>query len=136
MTNDLDTRASGDRRRSRAYLVEFGIGMAAYFVLLAAAIPLASAAPVGPMRGLLALLPLAAVAWVAVAVVRHLHRIDERQRLQTLEGLGVGFVVAMLTAVALGLLAPFGLTVPASPWCIYAAGMLAWLISSIVQRSR
>lgn len=136
MTSKLDTRSIGERRRSRIWLREFTIGMTAYLVLLVAAILLASTMAPGPARWLVALLPLAAVAWVAASVARHLRRVDERERLQTLQGLAVGFVVAMLSAVALGLLEPFGLAVPAGPWWIYAAGMLAWLISATVQRAR
>ncbi len=136
MTSSLDTRSAGDRRRTRAYLVEFAIGMVAYVALLGLALAFAPAAAPGPARWLLALAPAIAIGWVAVAVVRHLRRIDERQRLQTLEGLSIGFVVAMLSAVALGLLEPFGLSVIGGPWWIYGAGMLAWLATSLVQRVR
>lgn len=53
-----------------------------------------------------ALLPLIPLVWVAFAVFRRLRRIEENQQRQMLQGLSIGFVVAMLAASTVGLLSP------------------------------
>ena len=138
MTNDLDTRAAsvGDRRRTRAYLSEFAPGIAAYVLLLSAALLWGGFDGASPSRFVWAILPVLPMAWIAVAVLRHLRRLDEYQRIRTLGGLGAGFAVAMLASIALGILQSAGLELEGSGFWIYALGMATWGISAAVTSRR
>ena len=138
MTSDLDTRAAsvGDRRRTRAYLTEFVPGIAAYVLLLSAALLWGGFDGTDPTRFLWALLPVLPMIWIAVAVLRHLHRLDEYQRTRTLAGLGAGFAVAMLASIALGILQSAGFELEGSGFWIYALGMVTWGISAAVTSRR
>jgi hypothetical protein len=138
MTSELDTgRASrGDRARSRAYLREFGAAMAAYVVVLVAVTVWGGLHGHDPARFALAVLPAVPAAGVAWAVLRHVRRIDDYQRRILLEGIAVGFALAMLGSVTLGLLAAAGLVVPGAPWIVYGIGMVSWAIGSGVAARR
>jgi hypothetical protein len=48
--------------------------------------------------------------WVVIAILRHIRRIDDYQRFLLLQGLGVGFAVAMISSVTVGFLAIAGLS--------------------------
>jgi hypothetical protein len=86
-----------------------------------------------PWRFLWAVLPLIPMLWVVRAVVRHLRRVDEYQRLLLLQGLGVGFVIAMIASVTVGFLGVAGLVLPAplatGGWIVFAVGMLGWAVA-------
>lgn len=132
MTSKLDTRtSSGDRARARAYLRDFLPGMVGYVVVLPLVIHFGGLGGTAPSRWVWALLPLIPLAWVAVAVLRHLRRVDEYQQRQLLQGLSIGFVVAMLAALTVGLLSMAGLDLPSAGWIIFGAGMAAWALSTI-----
>jgi hypothetical protein len=64
-------------------------------------------------------------------VFRHVHRVDEYQRLLLLRSLAVGFAVAMLAALTLGFLANAGLRFADAPWLMLAAGMLGWALTGV-----
>jgi hypothetical protein len=138
MTRNLDTsaRSAGDRRRTRAYLRDFIPGIVAYMVVLFAALTWGGFGGTSPWRFVWAALPVLPMIWIAVAVLRHLRRIDEYQRGQLLTGFAVGFAVAMLASISLGVLESAGLKLEGSPFLVYLAGMLAWGISSIVLSRR
>lgn len=138
MTRNLDTsaRSAGDRQRTRAYLREFVPGIVAYMVVLFAAITWGGFGGTSPWRFLWAALPVLPMIWIAVAVLRHLHRVDEYQRWQLLSGFAVGFAVAMLASISLGILESAGLRLEGSPFLVYTAGMMAWGVSSIVLSRR
>lgn len=137
MTSKLDTRASsGDRARTRAYLRDFLPGMVGYVVVLPLVIRFGGLDGTADSRWGWALLPLLPLAWVAFAVLRHLRRIDEYQQRQMMQALSIGFVVAMLTALTIGLLAVAGLDLPAAGWIVFAAGMSAWAVGSLPLRRR
>lgn len=138
MTNNLDSAgvSSGDRVISRAYQREFWAGMIVYFVFLAAMLLWGHLEGNSLWRFFWALLPVIPALWIVVAVVRHVRRIDDYQRQILLQGLGGGFAVAMVTSVTLGFLAFAGLTVPGMAWIIYSVGMLGWLVTSQVAKSR
>jgi hypothetical protein len=72
---------------------------------------------------------MAAYALVLVAVLSR--RVDEYQKLLLLQSLAVGFAVAMLAAITLGLLATAGLRLADAPWIVYGAGMLGWALTGI-----
>jgi hypothetical protein len=137
MTSTLDTaRSHGDRVRSRAYLREFLVAMVGYAVVLIAVTLWGDLGGHSPWRFVLAILPAVPAAAVAWAVVRHVRRIDDYQRLILLEGLAVGFALAMLSSITLGLLATAGLVLEAGPWIVYGVGMVAWAVGSGVAGRR
>ena len=133
MTSNLDTSA-GDRARSRAYLREFLPSVAGYVVVLTAVLVWGDLDGSSPSRYVWAVLPVFPALTGAWAVLRHLRRLDDYQRLLLLEGLAVGFAVAMITAVTVGFLGIAGLPMRLSGWVVYGAGMLAWLVAGGVQR--
>lgn len=138
MTSDLDTARSsrGDRARSRAYLLEFGIAMGAYVVVLVAVLLWGDMNGHAPWRLALAVLPAVPAAGIAWAVLRHVRRVDEYQRRILLEGLAVGFALAMIAAITLGLLSAAGLVLAAAPWIVYAVGMVGWAIAGGIASRR
>lgn len=89
-----------------------------------------------PWRFGWALLPVIPALGLVRAVVRHVRRIDEYQRLLSLEGLAVGFAIAMIAAVTVGFLGIGGLPMRAAGWVVYAAGMAGWLVASRLVEKR
>jgi hypothetical protein len=137
MTRKLDSDAVGTERAvMRSYLREFGLGMVAYAVVLAAVLIWGGLDGSSPWRFVWAMLPVLPTLWIAVAVVRHIRRIDDYQRLLLLQGLGVGFLVAMAASVTVGFLDIAGLNVPMPGWIVYAVGMLGWLVAAQVAKRR
>lgn len=131
MTSDLDSSV-GDRIRARAYLTEFGLAMAAYVVILAAVVTWGGLDGDAPSRFVWALAPVLPAAWMLVAVLRHLSRLDEYQRGLLLRGLAVGFGAAMLASVTLGFLATAGWSPEATPWFVFGIGMGTWGVASML----
>ncbi len=136
MTSALDRSGStGDRARTRAYLREFVPGMVAYVVLLTAAVSWGHLDGQSPARFAWALLPVLPALWVVRAVVRHVGRLDDYQRLLLLQSLAVGFALAMVAALTVGFLGLAGLSLPAG-WVVYVVGMLGWLVAGAVAQRR
>jgi len=138
MTSDLDTSGAsrGDRARNLAYQRDFWPGMAGYGIVLAVVIGAGHLDGSSPWRFVWAVLPVLPAIWIVRAVVRHLGRIDDYQRHLLLQGLGVGFAVAMVTSLTIGFLDLAKLGVPAPGWIIYSVGMLGWIVGSFAARSR
>ncbi|MET3923801.1 hypothetical protein [Arthrobacter sp. UYEF20] len=134
MTNKLDIqdRSEGDRARSRAYQLEFWSGIVSYAVVLSGVLLWGDLDGVSPWRFLWAVLPVIPALWIVRAVVRHVRRIDDYQRLLLLQGFAGGFAVAMIVSVTLAFLEIAGLRVPGVGWIIYGAGMLGWIITGTV----
>jgi hypothetical protein len=134
MTNNLDRsgQSRGDRARAWAYVREFVPAMVAYCVVLALVLTFGDLDGTSPWRFVWAVLPVLPLIWVCVAVLRHLRRLDDYQQRLTLQGLGVGFAVAMAAAVTMGLLGAAGLQSPVTPWIIFGAGMAGWGITAII----
>lgn len=89
-----------------------------------------------PWRYLWALLPVVPAFWTLRAVLRHVQRIDDYQRLLLLQGLGVGFAVAMIASLTLGFLGIAGLPMRHAGWVVYGAGMLGWIVASRLAQKR
>lgn len=137
MTSDLDKpRSAGDRARALAYNWDFWPGIAGYGVVLAAVLAWGDLDGHSPWRFVWAVLPVLPALWTVRAVLRHIRRLDEYQRLLLLEGLAVGFGVAMVAAVTAGFLGIAHLPMRLAPWVIYGAGMLGWALASAVVSSR
>lgn len=134
MTNKLDShdRSEGDRAKSRAYQVEFWPGIGAYAVVLTGVLLWGDLDGDSPLRFLWAVLPVVPALWIVRAVVRHVRRIDDYQRLLLLQALGAGFAVAMIASVTMAFLEIAGLRLQGVGWIIYGAGMLGWVIAGTV----
>jgi hypothetical protein len=138
MTSKLDSTSNGshDRKVSRAYQLEFWAGMIGYFVVLAAVLIWGGLDGTSPWRFVFAVLPVVPMLWVAWAVLRHIRRIDDYQRFLLLQGLGLGFAVAMISSITIGFLAIAGLQLPAAGWIIYGLGMIGWAVGAAVARAK
>ena len=134
MTSKLDTtvRSRGDRARTRAYFRDFAPAMAAYVVAIVAVVAWGDLDGESPWRVAWALVPVLPVLGVVRAVVRGLRRSDEYAQLVQLRGLAVGFAVAMVVCVVLGMLMVAGLSVPAGPWLAFGAGMVSWAVAAAI----
>ena len=138
MTNNLDkaNRSRGDSARARAYFLDFFPGILGYGVVLILVVIFGDIDGTSAWRFQWALLPVVPALWVLRAVSRHLARVDEYQQQKLLQGIGVGFAVAMITAITLGFLGIAGLDMRLAGWITYGAGMLGWLISSAITARR
>ncbi|MDQ2881624.1 MAG: hypothetical protein M3Y48_10440 [Actinomycetota bacterium] len=83
-----------------------------------------------------AVLPVIPALWMVRAIVRHIGRIDDYQRLLLLRGLAVGFAIAMIASLTVGFLGIAGLDLPAGGWIIYGAGMLGWAVTGMAATKR
>jgi O-antigen/teichoic acid export membrane protein len=128
-TSKLDTTPSrGDRARAKAYVREFVPGMVGYCVVLVLVLIFGNLDGTSPWRFVWAILPVLPLLLVLRAVSRHLRRVDEFQQHQVLQGLGIGFAVAMIAAVTVGFLGIAGLDMRLAGWIIFAAGMAGWIV--------
>lgn len=144
MTSKLDNsaRSSGDRARAVAYVRDFLPGVIGYVAVLLVVLVWGGLDSASPWRFLWALLPLVPILWMVRAVVRHLRRVDEYQRMVLWQSLSAGFSVAMLAALTLGFLGLAGLELPVplatGSWIVFAVGMLSWCVAAaaLAQRAR
>lgn len=110
--------------------------MIGYAVVLGAALVWGDLDGTSSWRYLWAVLPVVPALWMLRAVLRHVRRIDDYQRLLLLQGLGVGFAIAMIAALTLGFLGIAGLSMRGAGWVVYSAGMLGWLVASRLVQKR
>ncbi|MCU1520860.1 MAG: hypothetical protein JWM13_2660 [Arthrobacter sp.] len=138
MTNKLvsQDRSDGDRAIFRAYLLEFWPGIIAYAVLLTGVLLWGDLDGQSPWRFAWAVVPVLPALWIVRAVLRHVRRIDDYQRLLLLQALGGGFAVAMIAAVTMAFLEIAGLRVEGVGWIVYGAGMLGWIITGTIAGRR
>lgn len=138
MTSSLDsaTVSSGDRARARAFNGDFWPSMLGYGIVLTAVLVWGHLDGDSPWRYLWATLPVVPAAWTVRAVLRHIHRIDDYQRLLLLRGLGVGFATAMIASLTLGFLGIAGLPMRFGGWIIYGIGMLGWVSGTHLAQKR
>ncbi len=130
MTNKLDSSdkgvSLGDKRRKRAYLKEFAPAMALYVIAIftASAIGRDTAAKKALFVGA-TFIP---ILLVVIAVVRHVRRLDEFERLMTYRGMSIGFGVAMVTSVFFALMSSAGVKFDAgwAGWVPFMTGMTTW----------
>jgi hypothetical protein len=138
MTSNLDRgdRSRGDQARAAAYLRDFLPGIVGYLVVLVVVLRFGNLDGTSGWRYLWAVLPVVPMLWVLRAVSRHLRRVDDYQQRLLLRGLGVGFAVAMFSAVTVGFLGIAGMDMRLSGWIIYGAGMLGWLVAAAFAAKR
>ncbi|UQU66670.1 hypothetical protein COUCH_10565 [Couchioplanes caeruleus] len=134
MTSELDTSVPSrrDRARAVAYIRDLAPAMAAYVVAIVVVVAWGHLDGESPWRFVWALLPVLPVLGVVRAVVRGLRRSDEYAQLIQLRGLAVGFAVAMVAYVVLGMLTIAGLSTPAGPWIAFGAGMVSWAAATAI----
>jgi len=104
--------------------------MVGYVVVLVFVLIFGNLDGTSPWRFVWAILPVLPLLLVLRAVSRHLRRIDEFQQHQLLQGLGIGFAVAMIAAVTVGFLGIAGLDMRLAGWIIFAAGMAGWVVGA------
>jgi hypothetical protein len=138
MTSKLDSNdhSAGDRAVTRSYQLDFWPGIAAYAVVLTAVLLWGDLDGSSPWRFVWAVLPVIPSLWIVRAVLRHAKRVDDYQRLLLLQALGGGFAVAMVASVTVAFLEIAGMSFVGIGWIIYGAGMLGWIVTSIVVARR
>lgn len=138
MTSDLDNipESAGDRVRTKAYHRDFWPSIVGYGAVLTAVLIWGGLDGHSPSRFLWALLPVVPALWTVRAVLRHVRRIDDYQQLLLLNGLAVGFAIAMIASLTVGFLGIAGLPMQGAGWVIYSAGMLGWLVAGLLARRR
>ncbi len=97
-----------EKQVARAYRAELWIAVAVYVVLLFGSITFARPMAHGLPRTVLLLLPMAGFALMIRAIVRHVARIDEYQRLRMLESLGIAFAITGAVSFSYGFLETAG----------------------------
>jgi hypothetical protein len=130
MTNKLDSsdrgESLGDKRRKRAYLKEFAPAMTLYVIAIftASAIGRDTTAK----KALFVSATYIPILMIVVAIVRHIRRQDEFERLMTYRGMSIGFGVAMLTSVFFALMSSAGVAFDAAwaGWIPFMTGMTTW----------
>jgi hypothetical protein len=88
--------------RSRRYLAEFGTAMAVYVVVVLISGAVVRAHPDAGWRYVVAVTPLIPAVAAAVAVLRHMGRIDELERRIQLEALAFGALLTGLVTFTYG----------------------------------
>jgi hypothetical protein len=97
-----------EQRVARAYFKEILAGFAVYAILLVASILFGRPMQDGVLRTAILLLPMLGFGLVIRAVARHIGRIDEYQRRQVLETLGLAFGITAAVALSYGFLETAG----------------------------
>jgi hypothetical protein len=109
----------------RDYVVQFGGAMAAYVIVLVAAIVALDANPHADWRIPVALAPVVPAIFALLAFVRFLGRMDELQRRIQLEAIGLSFGATGIVTFAYGFLQLVG--IPAISWIwILPAMVMLW----------
>jgi hypothetical protein len=97
-----------EKQVARAYRAELWIAVAVYAVLLFGSILVARPMAASPLRTALLVLPMLGFALMIRAIVRHVARIDEYQRLRMLESLGLSFAITGAVTFSYGFLETAG----------------------------
>ena len=130
------SEAAVDARNAAAYRRDFLPGIVGYGVVLAVVLSIVGQSVDSAVDWVLIMLPVVPALWVVRAVLRHLRRIDEYQRLLQYEAMAVGFGVAMVAALTLGFVGVGGYATRGTGWIVYGAGMAAWGVTAAVQGRR
>jgi len=124
-----------EQRQHSAYLRDFLPSIIGYAVILAISIALVGDDIDSIGEWILVMLPVVPALWGVRAIVRHLRRVDEYQRLIQLEAMAAGFGVSMVASITLGFVGVGGTATVGAGWIIYGVGMLTWAIVAML-RSR
>lgn len=124
----FDGSEAYQREQSR-YLREFAPAMIGYIVTMFAVMFVVDKDSDSALNYLI-LLPAIPVAMMAWVVYRSVQRVDEYARMIQLNSMAIGFGIAMVGLVALGLLAIVDLSFSSGPWLVFMVGMAGWALSS------
>ena len=120
----------------RHYLIEMGLGLAAYCATLGISIWVLAAAPQDadyrPLISLLPVLPAAGICW---AVIRQVRRSDEMQRLVQFEALAIAFAATALMSLTYGFLENVGFP-KISMLAVWPVMAGFWIAGGIIARRR
>lgn len=125
------SRNQVERQTSAAYNRDFAPAMVGYVAIVLGVMFLVDFDDPAWWKYVLAMAPVLPALWGVRAVKRHLGRLDEMWRQAHLEGMAIGFGVAMVVALTVGFAATAGLdTNRWGPWVIYACGMLGYAVTT------
>lgn len=130
MTNKLDRldRGSslGDKQRKRAYLREFVPAMVLYIMAIGATSAIGR--DTTPKKVLFLCATFVPVLLVAIAIFRHIRRLDDFEKLMIFRAMAIGFGLAMVTSIFFALASSAGLEFnpDLSAWAPFMIGMTAW----------
>jgi hypothetical protein len=97
-----------EKQVARAYRIDLWVAIAVYLILLFASIQYGRPLPEGLLRTVVLLLPMVGFALMIRALVRHVARIDEYQRLRMLESIGIAFAITGAVTFSYGFLETAG----------------------------
>lgn len=93
-----------DAQKQRLYTQELGCGIAAYAAVLIATLTWGTGLAPGVLQTAVFLLPMLPFLWIAVAIIRHLRRVDEYIRQTTLEHIAIAAAVTAAWTFSYGFL--------------------------------
>ncbi|TQK11451.1 hypothetical protein [Herbaspirillum sp. SJZ107] len=121
-----------EKRVARAYHTELWVAIGVYIVLLVGSIRLARPMADGTLRTVLLLLPMLGFALMIRAIVRHVARIDEYQRLRMLESIGIAFAVTGALTFSYGFLETAGFP-KMSMFVVWMVMCASWGVVNLVR---
>jgi hypothetical protein len=95
-------------KANRTYVIEFGVAMVAYVVVLLTSVWLLNRDPLSPWRLAIALAPVIPAIFALVAFVRFLGRMDELQRRIQFDAIALSFGATAILTFAYGFLEGVG----------------------------
>lgn len=122
-----------EKRVARAYHTELWVAIGVYIVLLVGSIRLARPMAEGTLRTVLLLLPMLGFALMVRAIVRHVARIDEYQRLRMLESIGIAFAVTGALTFSYGFLETAGFP-KMSMFVVWMVMCASWGVVNLVRK--
>jgi len=122
-----------EKQVARAYHKELWTAIAVYIALLTGSIVLARPMTEGTLRTALLVLPMLGFALMIRAIVRHVARIDEYQRLHMLESLGIAFAITGAITFNYGFLETAGFP-RLSMFTVWAVMGVSWGAVNLVRK--
>ncbi len=117
------------------YLIEFGLALVAYAVLLVVSLLTVNLVSSPLARTLVSLSPMLPAAFVVVAVVRQLRRIDELQRRIQLEALGLAFAGTAVLSFGYGFLENVGYP-KLTMFAVWPLMATLWVVGLVISQLR
>lgn len=122
------TETALEREHRSAYLRDFLPSMVGYAIVLAVALSLINDEVDRLWEWALVMAPIVPALWGVRAIVRHLRRVDEYQRMIQLEAMAAAFGVSMVAAITIGFVGVAGTATVLAGWIVYSVGMLSWAV--------
>lgn len=121
-----------ERRAARRYMWEIAAGAVGFMLVFLFLPAIVQAEPGSALSVVIALVPVIPVGWIAVALIRHILRVDEFQRRIVIDSLAIGFGAAMLIALCVAFLSTAAISVSYPEWWVFIGGMATWGIAITV----